>query len=171
MMRSSSAYDHHRLCSSTQDNTTDTLLVGRVAIIPPELVTSASSVHEDVQGIVAQRITSYAIIPSNRRAAYVKTSERGSFGIARVVCNNKTSSLGVIGLPTFHIVVFDSSAYCTVQNDTACAEWSACWLGMYQFVVPETHVLDSRIEERSVAGIADFVVFNLCTVRLDAVAM
>jgi hypothetical protein len=40
-----------------------------------------------------------------------------------------------------------------------------------QFIIPEAHVFDSRVEERSIARVADFVVFDLCAVGLDAVAL
>jgi hypothetical protein len=55
--------------STHLDGTTDTLQIGRIVLIPSELITSTGSVREDVQSVVAKCIASYAIISSNRRAA------------------------------------------------------------------------------------------------------
>lgn len=68
------------------------------------------------------------------------------------------------------MIVLNSGAYRTIENDTARTERSTSWLGAEDFIVPETHIFDSRVEERSVAGIADLVLFDLCAVGLDAVA-
>lgn len=69
------------------------------------------------------------------------------------------------------MIVFNSGTYRTVEDDTARTERSTRWLRAEQLVISEAYILDSRVEERSVAGIADFVVFDLCAIGLDAVAL
>lgn len=118
-----------------------------------------------------KRVAPHAVIPSNRRAAYREASERERLNIAKVVCHNQASGPWVIGLPALHMVVFNSGAYRTIEDDTARATRRTKWLGAEDFVVPEAHVFDSWVEERSVAGVADFVVFDLCAIGLDAVKL
>ena len=79
-------------------------------------------------------------------------------------------SLGIIGLPALHVIVFDPGAYRTIEDDTARTKWSTSWQRAEQVVMSEAYIFDSRVDKRSVAGIADFVVFDLCAVGLDAVA-
>ena len=69
------------------------------------------------------------------------------------------------------MIFLDPGAYRAVEDDTTRTERSTCWLSAEQLVVSEAYILDSRVEERSVAGIADFVVFDLCAVGLDAVVL
>ena len=147
------------------------MLIGRIAIIPPELVTSTGSIHEDIQGIIVKRIAPHAIIPSNRRAAYREASERERLNIARVVYHSQASGPWVISLPALHTVILHSGAYRTIENDTARATRRTEWRGAEYFVVSEAHVFDAWVEERSVACVADFVVFDFGAIGLDAVAL
>jgi hypothetical protein len=68
------------------------------------------------------------------------------------------------------VIVFDPGAYRTIEDDTARTKWSTSWQRAEQVVMSEAYIFDSRVDKRSVAGIADFVVFDLCAVGLDAVA-
>lgn len=153
------------------DRPTNTLLVGRITIIPPKLIISSGRIHENVQSIVSKCIAPHAIVPSNRRPAYREASEREGLRIARVVCDNEASGPWVIGLPALHVITLNPGAYRAVEDDTARTKWSTSWLGAEDFVVTEAHAFDSRVEECSVAGIADFIVFDLCAVGLDAVTL
>jgi hypothetical protein len=152
------------------DGPTDTLLVRRIAIVPPELVTSTGSIHENVQSILVKRIAPHTIVSSNRRTPYCETCERERLSVARVVCHNNTSGPWVISLPALHMIVLNSGAYRAVENDAARTKRSTFRLRAEQLVVAESHVFDTRVEKCSVARIADVVVFDLCAVSLDAVA-
>jgi len=66
------------------------------------------------------------------------------------------------------MIILNSRANRAVENDTARTERKTFRLGAENFVVSEPHVFDAWVEEGSVAGVADFVVFDFCTVGLDA---
>ena len=150
---------------------TDSFQIGRLAIILPKLISSTSGVHEDVQGIVAKRVASDAVITRNRGPAQTQTCQRRSLAGARVICHNEASSLGVVSHPIFYAVVLNSRPDGTIQDDSGGAERSACWLRLGQLVITEANVADTRVEECPVAGFADFVVFDLSSVCLDAVQL
>jgi hypothetical protein len=149
----------------------DASQVGCTAIVPPELIPSTGSVHENVKSVITKRISPYAVVSRNCWAANCQASDRGSFAIARIVCHDDAGSLRVISLPAFHMIVLDTSSDGAIEDDSTRAERSAGCLGMTQLVVAEANVLDTRIEERSVAGIGDRVVLNLRPIGLDTVAM
>ena len=77
--------------------------------------------------------------------------------------------LRILSLPPLDEVVLDSSPNSAVNTDGSSAEPSTpIGEGVGESIPTETHISDSWIEESSEASVADFVVFDLGAVGLDA---
>jgi hypothetical protein len=150
--------------------TKNAIQIGRVAIILLILIPGTKSTIEDIESIVAKRVALDQIVSRNRWTTQRLAGDSHEWAATRVVDRADARGFGVICLPPLDEIVLNPGTNGAIQHNAAGAAWSAIWVSVNQLVT-QSNVFDSWIEESPIAGVADFVLFELCAVCLDTVVL
>jgi len=160
---------HHDAPPNLSTRSANAVLIRSSASVSHEYITRSSSIDENVEIVIAKRVSLDDISSCNRRDSY--SFARKGRCQTRVIDHNDAGGrvLRILSLPPFDEIVLDASPNGTVNTDGRSAGSSTpIRKSVSDTIATKTHIFDSRVQESSEASVTDLIVFDLRPVRLDA---